>query len=310
MKKTFRVVACSAAVVLLSFSAVLAATPEKGVPDTAKESFVVPAAPAPQDPNTVLAVVDGNPIKVADVESALKTLDPKQAQAMNTPEGRQTLLNDLIDRELFFMKAKAVKLNEDKGFKEQYEPVVKTIMKNLARNYLVTKMSSGISVTDDEAKEFYQKNPALFAGAEQFRMSHIILNDEQSAVKVLEEIRKGLSFEEANTRYSVCPNKANEPGGDIGWNPRGRIFPELERVALSLKKGEVGGPVKAQNGWNIVKLTDLKAAGEGKPFEGVKDSIKNALYHEKMQKLYADEVKKLREEYKASVSFPTAEGKK
>ena len=305
MGKSFRVVACSAAVVLLSFSAVLAATPEKGAPDTSKESFVVPAAPAPQDPNTVLAVVDGNPIKAADIESALKTLDPKQAQSMNTPEGRRSILDDLIDRELFFMKAKTMKLDEQKAFREQYEPVVKTIMKNLARNFLVTQMSSGISVTDDEAKEFYQKNPALFADGEQFRMSHIILNDEQSAKKVLDEIRKGLSFEEANDRYSLCPNKANEPGGDIGWNPRGRIFPELERVALSLKKGEVGGPVKAANGWNLVKLTDRKGAA-GKPFEEVKDSIKNALRHEKIQKLYADEVKKLREEFKTSVSFPAA----
>ncbi len=307
MKKSFRVVVCSAAVVLLSFSAVWAATPEKGVPDTAKESFVVPT---PQDPNTVLAVVDGNQIKAADIETVLKTLDPKQAQAMNTPEGRRSILDDLIDRELFFMKAKTMKLEKDKGFMEQYEPVVKTIMKNLARNYLVTKMSSGISITDDEAKEFYQKNPALFAGPEQFRMSHIILNDEQSAKKVFEEIRNGLSFEEANTRYSQCPNKANEPGGDIGWNPRGRIYPELERVALSLKKGEVGGPVKAQNGWNIVKLTDLKAAAERRAFEEVKDSIKNALRHEKMQKLYADEVKKLREEYKTSISFPKSGDKK
>ena len=306
MKKSFRVAACSAAVVLLSFSAVWAATPEKGAPDTSKESFAVPTAPARQDPNTVLAVVDGNPIRIADIESALKTLDPKQAQAMSTPDGLRSILNDLIDRELFFMKAKAMKLDEQKAFREQYEPVVRTIMKNLSRNYLVSAMSAGISVTDDEAKEFYQKNPALFAGGEQFRMSHIILNDEQSAKKVLDEIRKGLSFEEANDRYSQCPNKANEAGGDIGWNPRGRIFPELERVALSLKKGEVGGPVKAQNGWNLVKLTDLKTAGESKPFEEVKDSIKNALYHEKVQKIYADEVKKLREEYKTSVSFPGA----
>ncbi len=307
MKKSFRIAACSAAVVLLSFSAVWAATPEKSASDTSKESFVVSTQ---QDPNAVLAVVDGNPIRVADIESVLKTLDPKQAQAMNTPEGLRSILNDLIDRELFFMKAQAMKLDEEKGFREQYEPIVKSIKKNLARNYLVTKMSSGVSVTDDEAKEFYQKNPALFAGGEQFRMSHIILNDEQSAKKVLDEIRKGLSFEEANDRYSQCPNKANEAGGDIGWNPRGRIFPELEQVALSLKKGEVGGPVKAKNGWNLVKLTDLKTAGESKPFEEVKDSIKNALYHEKVQKLYADEVKKLREEYKTSVSFPGAANKK
>ena len=69
MKKSFRVAACSAAVVLLSFSAVWAATPEKSAPDTSKESFAVPTAPARQDPNTVLAVVDGNPIRIADIDA-------------------------------------------------------------------------------------------------------------------------------------------------------------------------------------------------------------------------------------------------
>ncbi len=311
MKKSMRTVACSAGILLLSISAALAATPEQAAPSTAKESFVLstPATPAPQDPNAVLAVVNGHQIKVADVDGVVKTLDPKQAQSVNTPEGRQNILDDLINRELFYVKAKAIKLEEDKSFKEQFEPVAENIKKNLSRKVIMDKLAAGMTVTDEEAKEYYQKNPAKFLVPEMVRVSHILLGTEADAKRVLDEVKAGFSFEEGNTRYSTCPNKANEPGGDIGWHPRGRLYPELEQVAFSLKKGEVGGPVKANNGWNVIKVTDRKEPTTA-AFEEMKDKIKESLLREKDRKLYDDEVKKLREEYKTTISYPDSGVKK
>ena len=311
MKQSMRTAAFSAGILLLSFSAAFAATPGQTAPSTAQESFVLPtqSAPAPQDPNTVPAVVDGRQIKAADVDGVLKTLDPKQAQSVNTPEGRQNILDDLINRELFYMKAKATKLEEDKSFKEQFEPVAEVIKKNLSRKVIMDKLAAGITVTDEEAKEYYQKNPAKFLVPEMVRVSHILLGSEGDAKRVLDEIKAGFSFEDANTRYSTCPNKANEPGGDIGWHPRGRLYPELEQVAFSMKKGDVGGPVKANNGWNVIKVTDRKDPTTA-TFEEMKDRIRELLLREKDKKLYDDEVKKLRDEYKSSVSFPKSGEKK
>ena len=311
MKKWLRIFACSMCVVSLSFSAVWAAETDKKASDTAKDTFVLPSQKdhGPQDPNTVLALVGGHEIRVSDIDGVIRTLDPRQAQAVNTPEGRQNILDDLINRELFYRKAKATKLDEDKAFREQFEPIAEVIRKNLARKVIMDKLAAGMTVTDVEAKDFYQKNPAKFLVPETVRVSHILLGDEADAKRILDEIRKGLSFEEAASRYSTCPNKANEAGGDIGWHPKGRLYPELDKVAFASKKGEVGGPVKANNGWNLIKVTDRKDPSTA-TFEEAKDRIKESLLREKDRQLYEEEVKKLREEYKASISFPKSGEKK
>ena len=76
-----------------------------------------------------------------------------------------------------------------------------------------------------------------------------------------------------------------------------------------MKKGDVGGPVKAHNRWNVTKVTDRKDPTTA-TFEEMKDRIRELLLREKDKKLYDDEVKKLRDEYKSSVSFPKSGEKK
>jgi len=50
-------------------------------------------------------------------------------------------------------------------------------------------------------------------------------------------------------------------GGDLGYISKGRMMPEFENVAFSLKNiGDVSDIVKTQFGYHIVKLTDRKAA--------------------------------------------------
>ena len=90
----------------------------------------------------------------------------------------------------------------------------------------------------------------------QVKASHILVKTETEAKKILEELKKGASFAKLAQQKSECPSKKR--GGDLGWFGRGKMVPEFEKAAFSLKKGELSNVVKTQFGFHIIKVEDTK----------------------------------------------------
>jgi len=84
--------------------------------------------------------------------------------------------------------------------------------------------------------------------------SHILVEKQSEALKILEELEKGTSFEELARKYSTCPSRKR--GGSLGKFGRGQMVKEFEKAAFSLKKGEITkNPVKTNFGYHIIKIT-------------------------------------------------------
>ncbi len=90
----------------------------------------------------------------------------------------------------------------------------------------------------------------------QVKASHILVKKRSQAEKILEELKKGASFAKLAQKYSECPSK--KQGGDLGWFGRGKMVPEFEKAAFSLKKGELSDIVKTQFGYHIIKMNDTR----------------------------------------------------
>jgi len=88
------------------------------------------------------------------------------------------------------------------------------------------------------------------------RASHILVEKQSQALRVLEELSKGSDFAELARKYSQCPS--GKRGGDLGFFGRGQMVKEFEQAAFSLKLGEVSQPVKTQFGYHIIKKTGEK----------------------------------------------------
>lgn len=90
----------------------------------------------------------------------------------------------------------------------------------------------------------------------QVKARHILMKKEGEAKKILEDLKNGASFSTLAKAHSECPS--GKRGGDLGWFGRGKMVPEFEKAAFSLKKGEVSDLVKTQFGYHIIQVTDTK----------------------------------------------------
>ncbi|MBS4536568.1 peptidylprolyl isomerase [Clostridium sp. D2Q-14] len=240
--------------------------------------------------NKVLAVVEGREITEQDLQLLLQSLGQQQAMQFNSEEGREKLLEELINQELFYLDAKERKLDEEDEFKAELEKAKDNLLKQYSMRALLNK----IDVTDEEVTEYYNSNKDMFKQGEQAQAKHILVDNEEKANKIIKEINDGLSFEEGAKKYSTCPSK--EKGGDLGFFTKGRMVPEFEEAAFDMNVGEISEPVKTQFGYHIIKLEDKKDEKQ-LSLDEVSVQLKQQLIGMKQNKLYLDKTNKLKEKY-------------
>lgn len=86
------------------------------------------------------------------------------------------------------------------------------------------------------------------------KASHILVETEEEAIKLREEILSGTSFEDVAAEHSLCPSGAR--GGDLGFFGRGQMVKEFETAAFDLNVGEISDPVRTNFGWHLIVVTD------------------------------------------------------
>ena len=73
------------------------------------------------------------------------------------------------------------------------------------------------------------------------------------AESLLVEIRKGGNFEQIAKRESM-DQSTRETGGDLGWNRRGKMVPEFDRMMFALQPGQVSPVVETTFGYHIIRV--------------------------------------------------------
>ena len=86
------------------------------------------------------------------------------------------------------------------------------------------------------------------------RASHLLVQTEEEAKQLREDILNGRKFEDVAAEVSMCPSGAN--GGDLGFFGRGVMVREFEAAAFSMNVGDLSEPIHTQFGWHLLYLTD------------------------------------------------------
>ena len=236
----------------------------------------------------VLATVGGSPITEREVNEFIASLG-QRGQAYNSPEGRRAVLNQIIGNKLLLLDAKRNLIEAEAAFREQ----LNRMKDNLLISYAGEKIISAVSVSEAEAKEYYENNKNEFKTAETVNASHILVDSEEKAIAIYEEIASGKkTFEDAAKEYSSCPSK--NAGGSLGDFERGQMVPEFDSAVFEMAEGDVtSSPVKTQFGYHLIKL-NAKNPEKEMSYEEIKDELKAGLLNEKRRKAYESKINQLK----------------
>ena len=239
------------------------------------------------DNTRVLAVVGGQQITETDVDMLIASMG-QAGQNYMSPQGRAAVLEQLINQSLLLLDATRNLYEREPAFKAQ----LNRVKEELLVNYAIEKAVSTVRVTDDDAKKYYEENPAAFEGQELVSASHILVSDEATATELLEKIRAGeISFEAAASQHSSCPSSRN--GGCLGEFGRGQMVPEFDTACFEMEVGELRGPVQTQFGYHLIRLDDKKQT-EKLAFSDVREELVRQLTAEKQQAAYRSKLNQLK----------------
>lgn len=145
-------------------------------------------------------------------------------------------------------------------------------------------MEPRVEVTDEEIETYFEENKEAFNVEEQVEARHILVEDEKTANEIVQKLEDGEDFAELAKEYSTDEG-SGALGGDLGFFTRGRMVPEFEEKAFSLKVGEISEPVKSEYGYHIIEVLDKKEAKDA-VFEDHVVEIREKLFEDKMQTEY------------------------
>lgn len=184
------------------------------------------------------------------------------------------------------------------------------------RNQIITQqvigreVGSKLNIGKEDEQKFYDEHKSELDQPEEVRLSEILISTEKKpddkqdeaqivqgaqdkANGVLEEIKKGGSFEDVAKKNSNGPTAAQ--GGDLGYFKRGALAKELEDKTFAMKQGDVSDVIRTKQGFIILKVTEHMEPGVP-PLAKIEPRIQDAVYMQKLQPALRDYLTKLRED--------------
>ena len=226
------------------------------------------------------AIVNNKPIPKAKLDDIVTQLVAQGRP--DTPELRTAIRDSLIMQEIFLQEA------EKTGVSQQAE--VKRMLENQRAEILITAYLRDHlkkhPVSDADVKAEYDKLKSQ-QGDREFKARHILVEKEDQAKQIIEQLKKGGNFAEIAKKESKDPGSGAN-GGDLDWNPAGTFVKPFSDAMVKLAKGKyTEAPIQTQFGWHVIQVDDVRDAAPP-PLDQVKPQITQELERRKVQKLQTD----------------------
>ncbi len=197
--------------------------------------------------------VDGDAITKRDIATIIQ--NPQVDFEKLPPETKKQILDEVVNRKLI-----AKKVIEDGIEKDpQYVKAITEFKEDLALQVWQKNEVDKIKFTDQDKKDFFEKNKAKFVVPELLDLRHILVKTEVEAKAIIIELDKAAKkedkFAEIAKNKSVDSTKTN--GGYLGKVPADQLVPEFAAAAKTLAKSTYSKiPVKTEFGYHVIFLKD------------------------------------------------------
>src|SRR5215211_6811316 len=161
-----------------------------------------------------------------------------------------------------------------KDYGQTEADVLKRIRLDLLSNKIRDKVTKGKDkVTDQQIKDYYEKNKQQFAQPERRDLSIVLTKTKGKAEQAKQAIQSGQPFKQVAKQYSI----------DDASKSKGQQEKAFDAAIFSAKKGKLTGPVKTQFGYYVFKVDKVSKASQ-QSLDEAKETIKQVLASQNQQK--------------------------
>lgn len=245
-----------------------------------------------------LAKVNKTIIRLIDLVNKVKgPIDPSKSIRFRAITNIENMLTNEIDELLLVSEAKRIALDRDPIFQNAVRRFKEIWYTDI---YINNILLNGVTCSEQEIQNFYneyKKDPRYQNHPALIRARHILLDDEDYALKILKQLKGGANFAEMARNYSIY-RLTSIIDGDLGYLERGQMMTkEEEEAVFKLSEGQISEIIKSrppivqrssseadQFVYNIFKLEDKIDEGE-KDYNKVKKMVEFKLLMKKRKEI-------------------------
>ncbi|MDP1724034.1 MAG: peptidylprolyl isomerase [Alphaproteobacteria bacterium] len=253
-----------------------------------------------QQNDPIVAIVNGDKV----FKSTLMNFIPPNNQIQNIDPYFENLRERAINVELIHQKALLNVKADDTELAEELNRIKEGLILEQYRKKLLEKELSEKGIKE-KYKKFIKENPA----ESEVRARHILVEKEEDAKQILEELEKGGSFEALSNAKSK-DKAANAQKGDLGYFRRTDMVKPFADSAFALREKMISklgrdhfhestglrDIVKTQFGWHVIEVLGSRESSHP-PLEELKSQLEGEVTKDTIEK----EVDRLKEKAKFEI---------
>jgi len=267
--------------------------------------LVAQTLPGAVPDDTVVANVDGKDVTAGEIRQSMAFMPNEFVQLFQ--QNPKYAVQQLFMLRYLADEAEKAKLGEQSPLKEQ----LAFLRANSMASAMISHEHNYYKVSNDEMKEFYDKNQARYQQAKikviyiAFKPSAPLtgqvpsgksLEDVARAISeggssqtqrteadarkladdLVKQIRGGADFTKLVAEYSEDPT-SKAAGGDFGTvNINSSYSPEVKKAVLALKAGEITEPLRQSNAFYIIRVEEKHIQPMGDVTTSISEEIRGA----------------------------------
>jgi parvulin-like peptidyl-prolyl isomerase len=245
--------------------------------------------------STVIAKVGGSEVRSDDIKPFIEKLSVKDQLALSkNPAALNEYVRGLIIQQLVYKEALSKKWDQQAQVVAALEKMRQQAITQSYLQSVAAPPQEFPSVSElQEAYDQLKKANALQV-PKQYRLSQIYIACPKGADKAVEEkaqsrVDSAAKAAKAGDFAAVAKTQSDDAasaqrGGDLGFLAESQIQPEIRSAVAGLSKNGTTDPIRLNDGWHIVRLTEVKDPYTAS-LDEVKASLTNELRNQKAQVL-------------------------
>ena len=224
----------------------------------------------------------------------------KMLEQYKNPQAKQQYLQMWLAQEVLYRQALEEELAEKPEAKKLIDNLTRGALSQLQMN---NELASKINITEIDVQTYYTANKDKFIDPAKASISHILLEDQQKANELLNQIKDGEDFGELAKQFSKDESTKEKAGRIETETQEGSYVAGIGAYEELNKKIFAAGPAKVldepfetEKGWEIVKVETITPERQ-KTLDEVSQQVISMLANQKRQDVQSSYIEQMMDKH-------------